>query len=96
MSQVDEEFKKIWRSIPVDSMDDAKIEEYLEKQGTARFSINFSHLKSDGVFFTYCDIFCRHSVDARSWSKKAIGTKEKENRTEKTTIQKTTRQRAFG
>lgn len=31
--QVDEEFKKLWRSIPVDSMDDAKIEEYLEKQG---------------------------------------------------------------
>ncbi|XP_055325207.1 general transcription factor IIE subunit 2 [Sitodiplosis mosellana] len=30
---VDEEFKKLWRSIPVDSMEDAKIAEYLEKQG---------------------------------------------------------------
>lgn len=30
---VDEEFKKLWRSVAVDSMDDQKIEEYLEKQG---------------------------------------------------------------
>jgi transcription initiation factor TFIIE subunit beta len=30
---VDEEFQKLWRSSTVDSIDDAKIEEYLEKQG---------------------------------------------------------------
>jgi transcription initiation factor TFIIE subunit beta len=30
---VDEEFQKLWRSATVDAMDDAKIEEYLEKQG---------------------------------------------------------------
>lgn len=30
---VDEEFQKLWRSVAVDSMDDAKIDEYLEKQG---------------------------------------------------------------
>ncbi|XP_028832685.1 transcription initiation factor IIE subunit beta [Denticeps clupeoides] len=30
---VDEEFQKLWRSIPVDSMDEEKIEEYLKKQG---------------------------------------------------------------
>jgi len=30
---VDEEFQKLWRSTTVDAMDDAKIEEYLEKQG---------------------------------------------------------------
>lgn len=30
---VEEEFAKLWRSTTVDAMDDAKIEEYLEKQG---------------------------------------------------------------
>lgn len=30
---VDEEFQKLWRSVAVDSLDDAKIDEYLEKQG---------------------------------------------------------------
>ncbi|XP_008315229.1 transcription initiation factor IIE subunit beta [Cynoglossus semilaevis] len=30
---VDEEFQKLWRSVPVDSIDDEKIEEYLKKQG---------------------------------------------------------------
>lgn len=30
---VDEEFQKLWRSATVDAIDDAKIEEYLEKQG---------------------------------------------------------------
>ncbi|KAG6455513.1 hypothetical protein O3G_MSEX009241 [Manduca sexta] len=30
---VDEEFVKLWRATAVDAMDDAKIEEYLEKQG---------------------------------------------------------------
>lgn len=28
-----EEFQKLWRSVPVDSMDEEKIEEYLKKQG---------------------------------------------------------------
>ncbi|XP_063296816.1 general transcription factor IIE subunit 2-like [Pelobates fuscus] len=32
---VDEEFQKLWRSVPVDSMDDEKIEEYLKIQGIA-------------------------------------------------------------
>ncbi|XP_016836528.1 transcription initiation factor IIE subunit beta [Nasonia vitripennis] len=30
---VDEEFQKLWRAVAVDAMDDAKIDEYLEKQG---------------------------------------------------------------
>ncbi|CAD7080791.1 unnamed protein product [Hermetia illucens] len=30
---VDDEFQKLWRSVTVDAMDDAKIDEYLEKQG---------------------------------------------------------------
>lgn len=30
---VDEEFTKLWRSIPVDSMDEEKIEDYLKRQG---------------------------------------------------------------
>ncbi|XP_037102029.1 transcription initiation factor IIE subunit beta [Syngnathus acus] len=30
---MDEEFQKLWRSVPVDSMDEEKIEEYLKKQG---------------------------------------------------------------
>lgn len=29
---LDEEFQKLWRSVAVESMDDQKIEEYLEKQ----------------------------------------------------------------
>lgn len=31
--EVDDEFVKLWRSVTVDAMDDAKIDEYLEKQG---------------------------------------------------------------
>lgn len=31
--KIDEEFQKLWRSVPVDGIDDIKIEEYLEKQG---------------------------------------------------------------
>lgn len=31
--KVDEEFQKLWRSVAVDSLDDDKIDEYLEKQG---------------------------------------------------------------
>ncbi|XP_058793437.1 transcription initiation factor IIE subunit beta [Phymastichus coffea] len=30
---IDEEFQKFWRAVAVDAMDDAKIDEYLEKQG---------------------------------------------------------------
>ncbi|XP_053148022.1 transcription initiation factor IIE subunit beta isoform X3 [Hemicordylus capensis] len=30
---MDEEFQKLWRSVPVDSMDEEKIEEYLRRQG---------------------------------------------------------------
>ncbi|XP_061130331.1 transcription initiation factor IIE subunit beta [Syngnathus typhle] len=30
---MDEEFQKLWRSVPVDSIDEEKIEEYLKKQG---------------------------------------------------------------
>ncbi|KAK6627625.1 hypothetical protein RUM44_010103 [Polyplax serrata] len=30
---VDEDFQKLWRAVAVESMDDQKIEEYLEKQG---------------------------------------------------------------
>ena len=28
-----QEFQKLWRSVPVDSIDEEKIEEYLKKQG---------------------------------------------------------------
>jgi len=31
--EVDPEFQKLWRSVGVDSIDDDKITEYLEKQG---------------------------------------------------------------
>lgn len=30
---IDEEFQKLWRAVAVESMDDAKIDEYLDKQG---------------------------------------------------------------
>uniref|UniRef100_A0A8B9GYJ0 Transcription initiation factor IIE subunit beta n=1 Tax=Astyanax mexicanus TaxID=7994 RepID=A0A8B9GYJ0_ASTMX len=31
--EVDEEFQKLWRSVPVDSIDEEKIEDYLKRQG---------------------------------------------------------------
>lgn len=34
---VDEDFQKLWRTATVDAMDDAKINEYLEKQGNNYF-----------------------------------------------------------
>lgn len=40
---VDEDFQKLWRSVAVDAMDDAKIDEYLEKQGLFLFVL-ISHL----------------------------------------------------
>lgn len=38
---IDEEFQKLWRSVAVDAMDDAKIDEYLEKQGLFQFLLIF-------------------------------------------------------
>ena len=32
-TKIDEEFQKLWRSVAVDSLEESKIEEYLEKQG---------------------------------------------------------------
>lgn len=47
-AQVDDEFLKLWRSVTVDAMDDAKIDEYLEKQGrraaTTCHRICYTHL----------------------------------------------------
>lgn len=31
--KVDDDFTKLWRSVTVDAMDDAKIDDYLQKQG---------------------------------------------------------------
>ncbi|XP_045461003.1 general transcription factor IIE subunit 2 [Harmonia axyridis] len=39
-SLIDEEYQKLWRSVAVDAMDDAKIEEYLEKQGITSMQDN--------------------------------------------------------
>ncbi|CAG5081532.1 Similar to GTF2E2: General transcription factor IIE subunit 2 (Bos taurus) [Cotesia congregata] len=36
--QIDEDFQKLWRSVPVDAIDDQKIDEHLEKQGIAKLS----------------------------------------------------------
>ena len=38
---VDDEFQKLWRSIAVDSLDDMKIEEYLEKTGFAFMQVSY-------------------------------------------------------
>lgn len=38
---VDEEFQKLWRAVAVESMDDQKIEEYLEKQVTFYFMLRY-------------------------------------------------------
>lgn len=44
VSKVDEEFVKLWRSVTVDAMDDAKIDEYLEKQGMWLVALTFRNL----------------------------------------------------
>ena len=38
--EVDDEFKKLWRSVAVDSLDDAQIEEHLSKQGISAMQDN--------------------------------------------------------
>ncbi|CAH1708632.1 transcription initiation factor IIE subunit beta [Aphis gossypii] len=38
--EINEEFKKMWRSIAVENMDDEKIEEHLEKQGISSMQDN--------------------------------------------------------
>ncbi|XP_050397717.2 general transcription factor IIE subunit 2 isoform X1 [Patella vulgata] len=40
---LDEDFQKLWRSVPVEGLDDKKIEEYLEKQGIASMQDVASH-----------------------------------------------------
>ncbi|ESO87811.1 hypothetical protein LOTGIDRAFT_127089 [Lottia gigantea] len=40
---VDEEFQKLWRSVPVEGLDDKKIEEYLDKRGMTSMQDMSSH-----------------------------------------------------
>lgn len=47
---LDEEFQKLWRSVAVESMDDQKIEEYLEKQVRTR-EYNALLLKCQGLLY---------------------------------------------
>lgn len=46
---VDDEFQKLWRSVAVESMDDQKIEEYLEKQVSNLISL---------IDFVFCTLTC--------------------------------------
>lgn len=79
--QVDEEFQKLWRSVTVDAMDDAKIDEYLEKQG--QISCPFA-LKQPHVCFTFkfnassAFLFHRYPLNARSWHEEANAVETKE------------------
>lgn len=57
---IDEEFQKLWRSVAVDAMDDAKIEEYLDKQGNLLVVFIVDTQTNLSVF--------RHSFNARSWT----------------------------
>lgn len=53
LSLIFAEFQKLWRSIPVDSIDEEKIEEYLKKQG-------ISSMQETGpkkVLVVFCFIF---------------------------------------
>lgn len=86
---VDEEFQKLWRSVTVDAMDDAKIDEYLEKQGTAidDFVVSFTKFKICFSFF-----FCRHPINARPRTEETIDSQTKEIIAEETPIQEATRQ----
>uniref|UniRef100_T1JLJ2 Transcription initiation factor IIE subunit beta n=1 Tax=Strigamia maritima TaxID=126957 RepID=T1JLJ2_STRMM len=38
--EIEDEFKKLWRSIPVDGLDENKVDEYLEKQGIVSMQDN--------------------------------------------------------
>lgn len=55
---VDEDFQKLWRTATVDAMDDAKIDEYLEKQGeTMNARLRFFFLQKLALF---CGWFVYH------------------------------------
>lgn len=85
---VDEDFQKLWRTATVDAMDDAKIDEYLEKQG-ANFHVAHTHFHRN--FYVFCCFFSfRNSIYARSWTEKTISAETKEIRSETSTIQETT------
>lgn len=58
---VDEEFQKLWRSVAVDAMDDAKIDEYLEKQGK---NIDCTFIINNLIISNYI----RYQINARSWT----------------------------
>lgn len=51
---VDEDFQKLWRTATVDAMDDAKIDEYLEKQGA---NFHFAHTPIFTETFKYFVVF---------------------------------------
>lgn len=57
--QVDEEFQKLWRSATVDAMDDAKIDEYLEKQGEFTESHSINTINMYVLFFTQEYVQCK-------------------------------------
>lgn len=46
------EFQKLWRSVPVDSIDEDKIEEYLKKQGISSMQ-ETGPKKVVSVFFVF-------------------------------------------
>lgn len=48
------EFQKLWRSVPVDSIDEDKIEEYLKKQG-------ISSMQETGPKKVVSVFFCIHT-----------------------------------
>lgn len=55
---VDDEFQKLWRSVTVDAMDDAKIDEYLEKQGKLLTKINL--ILKNRYIITFVFSMCRY------------------------------------
>lgn len=50
------EFQKLWRSVPVDSIDEDKIEEYLKKQGISSMQ-ETGPKKVVSVFFLFTYIY---------------------------------------
>ncbi len=61
--EIDEEFQKLWRSVPVDGVDERKIDEYLDKQGIKSMQ---DQVRSDSVNRVKLDNFSRFSLQSQT------------------------------
>lgn len=65
------EFQKLWRSVPVDSIDEEKIEEYLKKQGISSMQ-ETGPKKAVSVFYLSRNASLTHTTDTCTESRNPI------------------------